>query len=129
MIDDDIYSKIIELKAKSEIIKWTGIAVTLTKEYGQVNTFMSIMLLTKITLDMWTLVPFHKKSGVTEVEKMCGRIAMCKCAKSCNKTTYFCLKTNSIEKKYPKLLIALGDFLYKVWIVQYSFSKFVFGDN
>ena len=33
------------------------------------------------------------------------------------------------KRKRPKFLIALGDFLYKVWIVQYGFSKFVFGDN
>ena len=32
-------------------------------------------------------------SGVIEVEKMCRRVTMCKCSKSCNKTTYFCLKT------------------------------------
>ena len=60
---------------------------------------------------------------------MCGQITMCKCTKSCNKTTYFVTKRNSIEKETSEFFIALGDFLYKVWIVQHGFSKFVFGDN
>ena len=38
-------------------------------------------------------------------------------------------KRNSIEKKRPKFLIALGDLLCKVWFVQLGFSKFVFEDN
>ena len=36
----------------------------LTKEYGQTNTFMSIMLMTKIRLDMLMWDLFHHKSGV-----------------------------------------------------------------
>ena len=34
------------------------------KGYGQTNTFMSIMLMTKITLDMWMRGAFHNRSGV-----------------------------------------------------------------
>ena len=32
-------------------------------------------------------------------EKICGGIVMCKCTKSCNKTTYFCLKTKLNRKE------------------------------
>ena len=35
----------------------------LRKEYGQTNKFMSIMLMTKITLDLWMWGPFHNISG------------------------------------------------------------------
>ena len=54
MTDDDIYNRIIEFKAKTEITQMSRNywAVILTKEYGQTNTYMSIMLVTKITLDM-----------------------------------------------------------------------------
>ena len=72
----------------------------LTKEYGQTNAFMSIMLMTKVTLDMWMWGRFHNRSSVIEVEKMCGR----------NET--------KSKRKRPKFLIALEDFLYKVRIVQ-----------
>ena len=33
------------------------------------------------------------------------------------------------KRKPPKFFNAVGNFLYKVWIVQYGFPKFVFGDN
>ena len=46
---------------------------------------------------MWG--PFHNRSGVIVIEKMCGRIAMCKCAKSCNKAPYFCLKKKLSRKE------------------------------
>ena len=46
---------------------------------------------------MWG--PFSNKSGVIQVEKMCGRITMCKCTKSYNKTTYFYLKTKLHRKE------------------------------
>ena len=36
----------------------------LTKECGQTNTFISIILMTKITLDMWMWGPFYNKPGV-----------------------------------------------------------------
>ena len=36
----------------------------LRKEYGQTNTFISIMLMAKTILDMWMWGPFHNKSGV-----------------------------------------------------------------
>ena len=52
MIDDDIYNRIIEYKAKIEIIKTNRNYSNVEKKYGQTNTFMSIMLITKITLDM-----------------------------------------------------------------------------
>ena len=60
---------------------------------------MSIMLMTKITLDNAKCGVLSTKDMVSlEVEKICGRIAMCKCTKSCNKTTYFCLKTKLYRK-------------------------------
>ena len=34
------------------------------KEYGQTNTFMSMIVMTKITLDMWMWGPFHNRSGI-----------------------------------------------------------------
>ena len=36
----------------------------LTKEYEQTNTFMRIMLKTKITQDMLMRDPFHNRPGV-----------------------------------------------------------------
>ena len=36
----------------------------LTKEYGQTNALMSIMLTTKITLDMRMWGPFHNRSYI-----------------------------------------------------------------
>ena len=46
---------------------------------------------------------------------MCGQIAMCKCAVLSQNNLL--LSQNESQSK-RKLLIALGDFLYKVWIVQ-----------
>ena len=51
-IDYDIYKRIIEFTAKNEIIKMNGNYSNVEKEYGQTNTFISIMPMTKITLDM-----------------------------------------------------------------------------
>ena len=36
----------------------------LTKKYKQTNTFISIILMTKITLDMWIRGPFYNSSSV-----------------------------------------------------------------
>ena len=52
MIDDDIYNRIIEIKAKNEIIEMNRNYSNVDKKYGELNTFMSIMLMTKITLDI-----------------------------------------------------------------------------
>ena len=65
VISDNIYNRIIEFKAK----KWEQkmkqkITVLLAKEYGQKNTFMSIILMTKITVDMWMWGPFHNRFSV-----------------------------------------------------------------
>ena len=55
--------------------------------------------MTKI-MDMWMCGPFHNRSGVTvSWENVWTNSAMCKCTKSCNKTTYFVSKRNSIEKE------------------------------
>ena len=51
-IDDDIYKRIIEFTAKNEIIKMNSNYSNVEKEHGQTNTFISIMPMTKITLDM-----------------------------------------------------------------------------
>ena len=51
-IDDDIYKRIIEFTAKNEIIKMNSNYSNVEKGYGQTNTFISIMPMTKITLDM-----------------------------------------------------------------------------
>ena len=60
MINDDIYNSIIELKQKMKLWKWAAIAV-MSKKYGETNTFMSIMLMTKTTLDMWISGSFHSR--------------------------------------------------------------------
>ena len=55
MIDDDIYNRIIEFKAKNEIIKMNRNYSNVDKRiwiYAQTNMFMSIILMTKITLDI-----------------------------------------------------------------------------
>ena len=52
VIDDDIYNRIIEFKAKNEIIKMNRNYSNVDRKCGELNTFISIMLLTKITLDM-----------------------------------------------------------------------------
>ena len=52
VIDDDIYHTIIEFKAKSEIIKMNRNYSNVDKKYGELNAFMSITLMTKITLVM-----------------------------------------------------------------------------
>ena len=41
-----------------------AITVMFTKVYEELNTFMSIMLMTKLTADMWMWDPFHNISGV-----------------------------------------------------------------
>ena len=44
----------------------------LTKKYGQLNTLMSIMLMTKITLHMRMWGPSYNKSGfIASLEKAC----------------------------------------------------------
>ena len=54
---------------------------------------------------------------------MYGRITMCKCTRSYNKETYFCLKTKLHRKKNVWNFL-----LHEVWFVQYDFSEFVFSD-
>ena len=77
--------------------------------------------MTKITLDNAECGVFSTIVMVSlYVGKICGQIAVCKCTKSCNKTTFFVnnkfLSQNETQskKKRPKVLTALGDFLYKV---------------
>ena len=52
IIDDDIYNRIIEIKAQNEIIVINRNYSNVDKKCGELNTFMSIMLMTKRTLDM-----------------------------------------------------------------------------
>ena len=52
IIDDDIYNRIIEIKAQNEIIVMNRNYSNVDKKCGELNTFMSIMLMTKRTLDM-----------------------------------------------------------------------------
>ena len=77
---------------------------------------------------MW-MGPFHNRSSVIKVEKMCGRIAMCKCTSLVTKQPNLSQNETESKSKRPTFLIALEDFLYKVWIVQCGFSEFVFRDN
>ena len=49
---------------------------------------------------------------------MCGQIAMCKCAVLSQNNLLLSQNETQSKRKLPKFLIALGDFLYKVWIVQ-----------
>ena len=108
--------------------KWAAITIMLSKEYGQTNTFMSIMLMTQITLDMWMWGPFHTKSGVN----VCWENGWT------NVQMYIILQQNNLflsqnktqsKRKRPKVLIALGGFVYKVWIIVHYGSQNFFGDN
>ena len=49
MIDDDIYNRIIENKAKNGIIKMNR---NYSNVYGELNTFMRIMFMKTTSLDM-----------------------------------------------------------------------------
>ena len=60
---------------------------------------------------------------------MCGRIAIANVQSLVTKKPILSQNETQSKRKRPKVLIALGDFPYKVWIVQYSFWKFVLGDN
>ena len=51
VIDDDICNMVIEFKAKNKILTDRNYS-NVDKKYGELYTFMSIMLITKITLDM-----------------------------------------------------------------------------
>ena len=53
-----------EFKTKNEIIKMNRNYSNVDKKYGELNTFMNIMLITKITLDMLMRGLSHNKSGV-----------------------------------------------------------------
>ena len=96
MIDDDIYNRTVEFKANNEIIKMNGITVILTKKHEEWNTFMSSMLMTKIMPAwwMWNRLCFNNKSGVA----VSWKAYVDECIKSCNKTTYFCLKRKLHQK-------------------------------
>ena len=50
--DDDIYNRIRKVKAKKEIIKMNRNYYNADKKYGELNTFMSTMLMTKRTLNI-----------------------------------------------------------------------------
>ena len=50
--DDDIYNRIRKVKAKKEIIKMNWNYYNADKKYGELNTFMSTMLMTKRTLNI-----------------------------------------------------------------------------
>ena len=52
VIDDDIYNRIRNFKAKNKIIKMNRNDYNADKKYGELNTFMSTMLMTKITLNI-----------------------------------------------------------------------------
>ena len=51
VIDDDISHRIIEFKAKNEIVKMSRNYSNIDKKYAELKTFMSIMLMTKRILD------------------------------------------------------------------------------
>ena len=52
VIDDDIYNRIKKVKAKNEVIKMSRNYYNADKKYGELNTFMSTMLMTKISLNI-----------------------------------------------------------------------------
>ena len=52
VIDDDIYNRIRKVKAKNEIIKINRNYNNADKKYGELNTFMSTMLMIKMTLNI-----------------------------------------------------------------------------
>ena len=52
MIEDDLYNSIIEFKIKNQIIRMNRNYSNPDKTYGGLNSFTSIMLMTKIALDV-----------------------------------------------------------------------------
>ena len=52
MIESVIYTRITEFKAKYEIIKMSRNYGNVAKKYGELNTFISTMLMTIIRLNM-----------------------------------------------------------------------------
>ena len=52
VIDDDIYNRIKKVKAKNEVIKMSRNYYNADKKYEELNTFMSTMLMTKISLNI-----------------------------------------------------------------------------
>ena len=72
------------------------------KKCGELNTFMSIMLMKKIKLDMRMWGPFHNKSSVIVSCENVWTNNWVQIKKSCNKTIYFCLKTKFHRKGYVR---------------------------
>ena len=70
----------------------------MTKKQGKLNKFMSIMLMTKITLDIriWDLSILNLVS--LYVEKICSEKINYMQINKHNKANYFCLKTKFYQK-------------------------------
>ena len=97
-----------------------------TKEYGQTNTFMSIILSTKITLDMWMGGPFHNRSGVIISWENVWTNSYVQSLVT--KQSFLSENKTQSKRKGPKFLIALGDFLYKVWMVYSTAFQSLFSE-
>ena len=52
MADNDIYNRMIEIEPKNEIIEMNRNYNNIDKKYGELNTFMSIMIITKIMVNI-----------------------------------------------------------------------------
>ena len=52
MADNDIYNRMIEIEPKNEIIEMNRNYNNVDKKYGELNTFMSIMIITKIMVNI-----------------------------------------------------------------------------
>ena len=77
---------------------------------------------------MWMWGPFYSRSSVIvsweNVRTKCANVQSL-----VTKQPFLSQNETQSKRKRPKFLIALVDFLYRIWMVQYGFSKFVFGDN
>ena len=76
----------------------------LTKKNGQTKTFMSIMLMTKLTLNMWMWSPFYNRSGViVSCENMWTNSSVQMYSLVTTKQPIFVSKWNSVEKETSEI--------------------------
>ena len=111
VIDDDIYSRIIEFKANNEIIKMSKNYSNIDKRTRAGKYVHEHHAYDKINIGHMNVGSFPQQIWChLLVEKICGRIATCKC----NKTTYFLSQNETQSKrKRTKFLIVSVVFFTK----------------
>ena len=119
MNDDDIYNRIIEFKAKSEIIEmnrnysnvdkriWTDKYFHEHHSYDKYNA--GYVNVGSFPQYIWCHCKLRKCVG----ERLCANVQSLAA-----KQPILSQNETQLKRKRPKFLIAFSDFLYKVWIVQ-----------